>query len=159
MESPTDPVVTLGGTDPAGQLVRWIPRSDNRGAAAMWRGICFEPSIEGFTEQDFLDNMKKDLAKQDVTETYTTGKNKDVTKTLTQYYFSATVERVPEFTIGSYEPKPLGNDDGLSENRCWPKDVAGKDPGFVLLTIDPYYGGNKPPYDYAAKYEKGVNGD
>jgi hypothetical protein len=30
-------------------------------------------------------------------------------------------------------------DDGLSENRCWPSTLAPNDPGFALLTDDPWY--------------------
>lgn len=140
--------------------MRWLPADENRGAAAMWRGACFRPSVEGFTEKDFEDNMKKDLAKQVITQTITVGNNKDITKTITQTFFSATVEKMPEFSIGVWQPKPLNaKDAGLSENGCWPKAIAGKDPGFVLLGVDPYYGGKKPPYDYAAPYVQGTNGD
>jgi hypothetical protein len=30
-------------------------------------------------------------------------------------------------------------DDGLSANRCWPSKLAPNDPGFALLTDDPWY--------------------
>ena len=41
--------------------------------------------------------------------------------------------------------------DGLRENPCWPKKLAPDDPGFALMTWDPFYKGNPPPYDYKAK--------
>jgi hypothetical protein len=103
--------------------------------------------------------MNRDLRKQSITDTIITGRNKDITKTITTTFFSATVSKMPEFSIAKWEPVPLVNkDDGLSENECWPKDIAPLDPGFVLLSVDPYYAGKKPPYDYAAPYVKGVNG-
>jgi hypothetical protein len=126
----------------------------------MWRGACFAPSVDGFKEKDFSDNLKRDLAKQSWTGSVVKGKK---TRSLTQTLFSATVSIMPEFTIAAWEPTPkISGDDGLSENGCWPKKIAPKDPGFVLLNIDRYYGDGAnhqaPPYDYAAKYDPPNNG-
>jgi hypothetical protein len=163
MKGLNDPVLALGGSDPTGQLMRWLPAGENRGAAEMWRGACFKPSIDGFDEQQFKDNMGRDLKKQSVVETITTGKNKDITKTVTQTFFSATVSKMPEFSIAAWKPKPLVNkDDGLWENTCWPRNIAPQDPGFVLLGVDLFYGEGAnhkaPPYKYAEPYDPPNNG-
>lgn len=124
----------------------------------MWRLACFRPSIEHFDENDFMNNMSRDLAKQTLVVTATTGKNNDITKTVTVTKFSATVSHMPRFSIAQYDPVPVKGNDGLSENLCWPQAIAPKDPGFVLLGVDPYYGGMKPPYNYAADYDPPNNG-
>jgi hypothetical protein len=126
----------------------------------MWRGACFAPSIDRFSEKDFKDNMGRDLAKQSWTGPVV--KNKK-TREVTQTFFSATVNKMPEFTIASWQPTPLvAKDDGLWENTCWPRNIAPLDPGFVLLGIDRFYGDganhHDPPYDYAAAYDPPNNG-
>jgi hypothetical protein len=68
------------------------------------------------------------------------------------------VEHRPEFTIGTWEQDATVPDDGLRVNPCWPSAIAPADPGFALLTYDPFYQGQAPPYNYAAAYVSGKNG-
>ena len=126
----------------------------------MWSGVCFRPAIEKSLdrEKEFKDEMAKDLAKQNITTTIKDG-SPAKTKTVTYTLFSATVEYLPQFSIASWEPVPqINRDDGLWENKCWPSAIAPLDPGFVLLAVDPYYGGNPAPYRYADAYDPPNNG-
>jgi hypothetical protein len=151
--------MTLGGISPQGQLMRWIPDGDNRGAASMWKNVCFGPALQDYKNKaDFEDAMKKDLAKQTVS-TISVGKGKNAkTKTITQTKFSATVDWVPHFSITSFPQAPAGSDDGLRLNDCWPSAIAPQDPGFVLLSVDPWYIGKQRPYDYKKAYDPPNNG-
>jgi len=159
MEGPQDPILVNGGVNPGGQLMRWLPQLENGQAANMWKGVCFKPPLEGFKEKDFKDNMARDLAKQDVVEITTMGKKKDITKTITVTKFSATVQKVGEFSIAAWEPKPrAGSDDGLLDNLCWPKKIAPLDPGFVLLHVDPWYNNKVVPYNYDKAWDPPSNG-
>lgn len=166
-----------GGKQTDAQLVRYLPgmytcsinllffRSKtnphqaamNRGAPDMWRGQCFLPSMDDWVESDYVNAAKDDLAKMQKIEVIHTGKAKSITKTITKIMFSGTAAKVPEFTITKWDAQPpAGSDKGLKVNDCWPSLIAPADPGFALLSIDPYYGAR--PYDYKQDYAPGVNG-
>jgi hypothetical protein len=138
-----------GENNPEGQLVRYIPYADNGGAGSMWRRMCFSPVVQ---------DMDKDAILKSVDAAATTRTvKKGATETTT--YAVITVDKHPEFTITAYEhtANPLQND-GLNDNPCWPSKIAPKDPGFAVLTWDPYYGGNAPPYKYDQAYNPPNNG-
>ncbi|KAF7537072.1 hypothetical protein G7054_g4064 [Neopestalotiopsis clavispora] len=146
---PDDVAFEQSGLDSSGQLVRWLPDTENRLAGGMWKGACFGPALAGMSNADFLNGFK---AGPKAAPKYVNAKVK-------QTWGSITVTKRPEFTIGKYEHaiSPLKND-GLEDNPCWPKNKAAQDPGFALLTYDPYYQGKAPPYDYTKAYVQGSNG-
>jgi hypothetical protein len=151
--------MTLGGISPQGQLMRWLPKKNNGGAAHMWTNVCFGPALVDLTkEQDFEDHAKKDLLKDVISTSKVAGVKNKVTRTITQTYFSATVNWRPEFTITAFPAAPPGSDDGLLVNECWPSAIAPQDPGFVLLSVDPWYIGKQRPYDYEKAYDPPNNG-
>ena len=164
-----------GGEASDAQLIRWLkgtitssfPRNTtnpgqgrwNGQAAEMWGGVCFIPSMNDWVEKDFTDAVAKDLAKVQQVTVQSTGKQNSITKTITEIQFSATAEKIPEFTITKWPTPPAGSDKGLKVNDCWPKQIAAQDPGFVLLNIDPYNANKAPQWDYKAAYKQGTNGD
>jgi hypothetical protein len=156
------PAWYLGGKSPQGQLVRFIPLGENRGAGSMWKGVCIRTPTQELSDAEFHAKVAKDP----FLKTLPGSEQKDsknpavVTGTKHQVYAQVTVTSRPEFSINSWghaaNPAP---EDGLRENTCWPSVRAAKDPGIALLTFDPFYAMmGKPPYNYAAKYEKGPNG-
>jgi hypothetical protein len=144
------PAFINGGINSQGQLIRYLPDKENRGAGQMWKGACFVPSVEDLSESQFRAKVGQAPNKQ-----YTKG-NKGQIQTLV----AVTVPTRPEFTISAWghQNNPPPND-GLDLNKCWPSGIASKDPGMALLTFDPWYGGKAPPYNYQAAYAKGTNGD
>jgi hypothetical protein len=140
-----------GGDHPDGQLVRYVPGRQNQDAGRMWKGACFIPVVKDLSNREFIDRVAS--AK---------GANKKVipeasTKTVT--VAAITVDYLPEFTITGWDhaANPLPND-GLNDNPCWPSRIAPQDPGFALLTFDPYYNQQPPPYTYTSNYDPPRNG-
>lgn len=151
--TPSDQAYKLAGVDRDGQMVRWLPAAQNGGAGSMWKGICLSAPLMELSDQQIVD-----LA-NDNTKNF--GRKLDVTgPTLTTYSVGITVAQKPEFTIVQWDHAGAAKsqDDGLSQNACWPRKVAPDDPGFTLLTIDRYYDNRVVPYDYDKDYVAGVNG-
>ncbi|KAM7210947.1 carbohydrate-binding module family 24 protein [Rhypophila decipiens] len=150
-----DPAMVYGGVDSRGQLVRYIPDKHNRPAGSMWKGACFMPVVKDLSDNEFKKRVA--AAPANAKQVIQQGGG---TKILFKTQAAVTVDARPEFTMkfdrGS---TPSGGKDGLDSNPCWPNPAAQKDPGFALMTFDPFYGGAKPPYDYAARYVRGSNGD
>ncbi|KAL7629535.1 hypothetical protein AAE478_001056 [Parahypoxylon ruwenzoriense] len=148
--SPTDSAYINGGLDSSGQLVRFVPNTENQRAGQVWKGVCFNGPVKDMSDRELRD--KVDLLPD-------SDKNVIKQKGLERTMAAVTVTSRPEFSFSSWgqaDDPPM--DDGLLDNPCWPREIAAGDPGFVLLTYDPYYEGNDPPYDYAAAYVQGVNG-
>jgi hypothetical protein len=125
----------------------------------MWKNICFGPALQDFkSKNQFETAMSKDLAKQSFTSTIAGRDKNKATKTVTQTKFLATVDWLPQFAITSFPTAPAGSDDGLKVNDCWPSSIAPLDPGFVLLSVDPWYIGKSRPYDYKEDYDPPKNG-
>ncbi|KAK8028608.1 carbohydrate-binding module family 24 protein [Apiospora marii] len=127
------------GADPV-QVVRWLPRDQNRGAAHMWNNICFQTPLDALSDTDMYDAVRhKNFG----------AKTRARASTKTEYTVGITVGLVPQFTIASWEHKAK-TDDGLWDNPCWPKEATPTDPGFALLENDPWYTRNnrQPAYDY-----------
>lgn len=116
------------------------------------------PPLRDWTEKDYLDAEKKDLAKLQVLSSKSLGRNNHITRHYTTIQFSGTAQKIPEFTVTKWPTPPAGSEKGLLTNQCWPKDIAPLDPGFVLLAVDPYYVGKAIPYKYDQKMVKGSNG-
>lgn len=145
--SELDPAFVNAGLNSRGQLIRFIPGDDNKKAGQMWKGSCFNGPVKGLSDRDFKDSVA--LAPKQVIKKVG----------LEQTMAAITVNSRPEFTISSWGQS--GNppqDDGLRDNPCWPNAIAAADPAFALLTFDPKYGGQAPPYDYKKPYAKGSNG-
>jgi hypothetical protein len=114
----------------------------------MWAGICFSEPLKQITDKEFLDTAKAAVNMKS---------NQQANKVTT--FVTATVAYLPQFTIDDWgHSSSAPTNDGLSDNPCWPSGIAAKDPGFVLLQVDPYYGGSPPPYTYAKEYQSGSNG-
>ncbi|KAI1804250.1 carbohydrate-binding module family 24 protein [Daldinia bambusicola] len=135
---PNDPAFVNGGKNAQGQLVRWLPWDENQKAGQTWKGICFIPPVEALSNQAFENGVKADTNRRLV-----------VQPGIVQTMATVTVNQRPEFSFGTWgHAKQPPKDDGLRDNPCWPSGAAKNDPGFVLLTYDPWYKGNPPPYDY-----------
>ncbi|KAG9520574.1 hypothetical protein KCV07_g4234, partial [Aureobasidium melanogenum] len=149
----TDQAYMLAGKHKDGQMVRWLPKGQNSGAGSMWRGTCFYRPLNELSPQQIID-MAKDNTKN-------FGLQSNVVQaTQTDYTVGITVAQRPEFTIAQWDHAGAANsqDDGLSQNPCWPQKIAPLDPGFTLLSVDRYYDNRVIPYDYRKDYIPGVNG-
>ncbi|KAL1835525.1 hypothetical protein VTJ49DRAFT_6539 [Mycothermus thermophilus] len=138
-----------GGVDYSGHAVRYVPDEENRKAGAMWKGMCFKQPLDKMSDRDIIDKVAA-AARAAGNPAATNG-----LATTTQAAITANYK--PEFTITAWDHQPLPND-GLNANPCWPSRIAPQDPGFALNTVDAYYGGNQPPYNYKQPYVPGVNG-
>lgn len=150
--SPNDPAMSNGGLNSKGQLVRYIPDAHNRPAGSMWKGACFQPVVKDLSDAEFKRRVNAAPAAQKQIIQQGGG-----TKILLKTQAAVTVDSRPEFTM-KFDHGAAPRLAGLNTNPCWPHQAAQKDPGFALLTFDPFYGGMAPPYDFAAKYVKGSNG-
>lgn len=139
------PAWTDGGTD-KGQAIRYLPGTENTGAAIMWKGKCFVPIVKALNDREFVDAVGK--GKVNIPP-----HNGDLTIT----YAQVTLDKRPEFTITAWEHSPQPND-GLNDNPCWPKNLAPKDPGYALNSYDPWYNNKARPYKYTDAYNPPNNG-
>jgi len=148
---PADPALLNGGINARGQLIRYIPKLENSGAGQMFKGACFVPPVKALSDREFRDRAALAPARD---------KKVVDTGSLRETFVGITVDQRPEFSWGSWFQ--AGNppvDDGMRDNTCWPSVIAAKDPGFPLLTYDPWYKGKPMPYDYQKPYVKGKNGE
>jgi hypothetical protein len=154
--TPNDQAHALAGIHRDGQMVRWLPAGQNRGAGSMWRGVCFYAPMKELSPQaivDLANDNTKNFGRQP----------RVINPTSTEYEVGITVAQRPEFTIAQWDHAgntgPGGSlDDGLSQNPCWPQKIAPEDPGFTLLSVDRYYDNRVIPYDYSKAYIPGING-
>jgi hypothetical protein len=145
---PTNPIYVWSGKDKRGQMHRYLPGSQNGGAAHMWRSECFLPPVRYLGERPLLWKQKVDGAPKNLRRVVV--QNKWFTQTIA----AVPVGQRPEFSIQEWKHKTQGpTDEGHLENPCWPKAIAPLDPGFPLLTFDSFYGGKLPEYDYAKAYK------
>ncbi|KAJ4354353.1 uncharacterized protein N0V89_006088 [Didymosphaeria variabile] len=132
-----------------GQIVRWLPQGENKGAGSIWKEFCEKfDGGEGngrFHKQDSPGGIKKGDLNMNNVETSVgaikkrIGNDKSTTTTTTIH---ATYTRAV-FSMKFDNNWPLkpdkANNWGLEENPCWPKAIVPEDPGFVLLTDDNWY--------------------
>ncbi|KAF2972656.1 hypothetical protein GQX73_g874 [Xylaria multiplex] len=120
------PAFVNSGRDRTGQLVRWLPASENGRAGQMWKGACFAPPLMDMSDSNFEKAHRKGSKIQS-----------KVDKGVTAFMVRATVDARPEFSWGSWgHANNPPRDYGLWDNTCLPAKAA-NDPGFVLLTYDP----------------------
>ncbi|EZF93084.1 hypothetical protein H113_06103 [Trichophyton rubrum MR1459] len=147
---PNDPARTNSGLNAQGQLIRWLPGRENGGGGQIWSGACFIGPVKALSDQEFRRKVER-----------ASGVNRRVLRAgdLTQTMALVDIPTRPEFSFTSWghSANPPYRD-GLEANPCWPSGIAALDPGFTLLTFDPFYNGQSPPYDYKAPYVKGSNG-
>lgn len=151
--TPNDSAFQLTGRDKDAQVMRWLPRRENTSAGSMWKGSCFWPPLKKLSSQQIVD-MANDNAKN-------FGRQVNVVKaTQTDYEVGITVAQRPEFIIAqrNHTGIALSEDDGLSQDPCWPQKIAPLDPGSTLLSVDRYYDNRVIPYDYSKDYVPAVNG-
>ncbi|KAF5023085.1 hypothetical protein F66182_4842 [Fusarium sp. NRRL 66182] len=152
----TDPAWLYAGIDKRGQRVRYLPGSENTGAASMWTSLCLKEPLGSISDADLWDRIKR-------------GTNKQSTFPSTQkevMMLEIMIDERPEFSM-SYEhaSNPLP-DAGLASNPCLPDKLAVGDAGFALLKLDEWYdknpkgkNGQRTKWDYSKPYVKGTNGD
>jgi hypothetical protein len=119
----------------------------------MWKGACFMKPLKEISPQaivDLANDNTKNFGRQVI----------PVKPTVTNYEVGITIALQPEFTIAQWNHVGAAGsqDDGLSQNTCWPQAIAPLDPGFTLLSVDRYYNNKVIPYDYSQPYVPGVNG-
>jgi hypothetical protein len=146
-----DPAYINSGKNAQGQLVRWVSGPENSGAGSMWTSVCITGALVSWDEAKFSQRFVRD------TRTSVARTKQKAHLEVTDILGGTTSDQRPEFSIGDWDGLPAG--DGMTQNACWPKGIASKDPGFALLLYDPYYGGKAPPYDYSKPYVQGSNGD
>ncbi|USW50702.1 hypothetical protein Slin15195_G040210 [Septoria linicola] len=158
------------------QRIRSIPSGENGGAGNLWQGFCAQHDGGKYNNQrvrisDFDDNTEEiledetEFLKEKLNEKLLAPLGKPNTKigdkTDTHSYATVTYTRAVfelEFNWGDMEVPSAQNNWYLDENPCWPRYIAGDDPGFVLLADDPWYDGHpdlkkrvdrwaKPPTD------------
>ncbi|KAI1734710.1 hypothetical protein F4680DRAFT_470738 [Xylaria scruposa] len=136
-----------------GQLVRYIPSSDNKAAGNLWKSICFRPPLRKFTTPAAL--FDRILNHGTIVNVVSPNPDKEIK------HVTLDVDDRPEFSFGAWDhdPNPDPQDpDGLYKNPCWPKKITGPDdPGFALLSYDPWYKNANPPRKPAWKYNKPYN--
>jgi hypothetical protein len=148
---PNDEAYVFGSVDARGQLVRYLPRIENQKAGQLFKQICFSPTVRAMSDRVFRDKVALAPAS-----------NKQVINKagLEQMLVGVTVDERLEFSWDSWgQAANPPKDDGLEANRCWCSGIAAKDPGFAILTYDPWYQGKPRPYDYKKQYFNGVNGE
>jgi hypothetical protein len=141
----THTAMVKGGVDWTGQAVRFIPSDQNSGAGSMWKGKCFLPLIKEMSDAELISRVKNAASKSTLPKA-----------SMTTTWAVITVDKHPVWTITDFEhtsrTTSVVTSDGLWQNGCWPHKIALLDPGFALLTFDPYYGypnnPRPPPYNY-----------
>lgn len=147
----TDDEYIYGGENEKGQLIRVLPATENSAGGRLWKGVCFKPLTGALSDIAFRKQVNAALNP--------VRSNPKPNSRRTQV--GITVDKRPFLVIDEWfqNQNPLPNN-GLNANPCWPSAIAAADPGFNLLTVDPYYGKppQNPPYDYSQPYVKGSNG-
>lgn len=104
----------LDPTSNKGQVIRYIPQSENQDAAKMWQSICFLPPLKELTDKEFLKKFDKQK---------TNNPNVLGNIVLEEYFGHITVDQRPEFEITKWE-QTKAPEDGLRLNLCWPEKIA-----------------------------------
>ena len=132
------------------QIVRWIPHQDNADAGRLWRNFCNkndggrgngQATTDGSRSGDMSTNPDIIKTKGKSKGSHTEDReDKDGKKTkIVWETYDAEYQRAA-FQL-TFSPNYKGGDDDymLSKNPCWPSTILPNDPGFALLTDDPWY--------------------
>ncbi|CAK1366362.1 unnamed protein product [Cercospora beticola] len=158
-----------------GQYIRWLPGSENQGVPSIWVSFCDQEDGGDYNGQRVRKRQTLKGKKLEDDDSYNqvslnsrlldlktpvTRKVKGSDGTVTEY---STWKDVP-FTRALYEiafdwtgvdkPAPE-NDWNLKQNPCWPKDIAPLDPGYAILTDDPWYKTAAMPNEYKKSVTEG----
>lgn len=129
------------------QYIRFSPGGQNGGA-----GSLFKLKFCGFDDSGNLPVEKSDL--RFTSTRIVGGLERDVS-----VYFAKTIRSAVEINFDANVVDPDGIA-GLYDNLCWPK-VLLEDPGFALLTDDPYYrgAGREDARAYVVNYPEPIPAD
>ena len=150
------PAYFLKSTDKQFQLVRYIPGSENGGAAnSLWTSFC--PKNDGGAGNGQVDrNGKIDekLVSLDKQNTKTELKSQGgTTTTITSFYAKYTWAVFEIDFDPHWANKPEDKNKWLLEdNPCWPKGIVPEDPGYAVLTDDSFYSTLMPKTDLRKAY-------
>jgi len=133
-----------------GQIFRWLPGSENSGAAyTEWRQFCTNHDGEAGNRQFHKDDKKepkRGQVNEDLVSLKKPGKeikNKGPNEksTTTTEYEARFTRAVFEMQFDKLWPTMPSQDNnwGLRENPCWPEDIVPNDPGYALLKDDKWY--------------------
>ncbi|SMR58009.1 unnamed protein product [Zymoseptoria tritici ST99CH_3D1] len=128
------------------QFIRFLPRADNGAAGSLWNlKIC------SFVDYGLGSELPYSRASERVDGVTLDG---GVLRSVTKYKGVTTQHALVIDFPGGAPPGDWGHQD----NPCWPKNLV-NDPGFALLTWDPYYLAHKPESRFAAKYKNAIPKD
>lgn len=65
---PNDPAFLQGGKDITGQMIRYLPRTQNGKAAKMWKSQCFIPMIRDMSNDDLKKRVENANAKDRIVQ-------------------------------------------------------------------------------------------
>lgn len=151
-----------------GQMIRWLPKYENGGAAQLWKKFCSDnDGGKGNGQLRSKDEKDGKWKEGDV--------NTELVKLKPHPKVDVVSPGGTTTTISSFEaeytraifvldfdnrwengPPNRDNDWGLRDNPCWPQAIVPDDPGFVLLTNDKWYDetAKKPSPDRREQYKE-----
>lgn len=132
-----------------GQQIRWLPGSENSGVAQIWNRFCTENdgghgnkqriARDGHSGEELKLNREL-VSWNDGDVRSEEHKGRDQTTTVTSIFEKITYTRAAFALKFDFHEWPTKENEYLLEaNPCWPEDIVPKDPGYVLLTDDPWY--------------------
>ncbi|KAL9113309.1 MAG: hypothetical protein Q9227_002644 [Pyrenula ochraceoflavens] len=131
-----------------GQLIRWLPQSENGGAAKLWTSFCDNNDGGAGNGQTYKrDNQNANVKEGQLNKRLVSlqepakKKNKGADGTTTAIYdadFTRAVFAL-DFDWTGVDKPTKQNNWGLKENPCWPQDIVPDDPGYALLEDDNWY--------------------
>lgn len=118
----------------SGQVIRWLPGSENEGAASLWRAFC--PDNDGGAGNNQRNNdgsINRNLVSLgNVRRSTGTVINAGVTTTIITESYSVEFTRAVfsmAFDWGGRPASDHANTWRLEENPCWPRAIITEDPG------------------------------
>ncbi len=140
-----------------GQMIRYIPGSENGGAAkSLWAAFCSKNDGGQGNGQFKNADVNKDLVSLSGPGKVIKNEGDDKKTTTSTQYEAQYTRAVIEIKFPHDWPQKAGakNNWGLEENPCWPQDIVPNDPGYVLLTNDNWYTTRMPSEDLRKSYSK-----
>ena len=142
----------------SGQLVRYLPGSENKGVANLWGAFCKNNDGGNGNGQEKDGKLNKNLVKP---KNHLGSHEVTVRGTTTTYVsYSAEYTRAVFSMDFKWDGSELGrapddsNSWGLDRNPCWPQAIVPNDPGYCLNTNDPWYNNHVPNPDLRMQYSQ-----